>query len=353
MKKIATVLGEINPDKAGITLPHEHLLWDQSGYAEEVVGLNEKRKCSETVTLENRGDVVYYPFCYSDDLVLSDIDITIKEALEFKKAGGSTIVELSPGMFGRDPKAYYELAVMTGLNVVFGSANYIEDFWSEEEKKRTVMDIKNEIVDEFLNGIGLLKLKPGIIGEIGISDVDNENEINSLKGSALAQKEIGCPLNIHPSLFKKGGKGEPAQDGHKILDVIESCGGNINQVAISHCDLNHENYDYLDSIAKRGAYIEFDQFGMHLMCFSSFPKNYLPCDLQRVKAIKEQIRRGNLERILISHDICFKHLLKKWGGHGYSHIIKNIIPMMINYGEFTEEEIQMILIENPKRFLSW
>ena len=42
----------------------------------------------------------------------------------------------------------------------------------------------------------------------------------------------------------------------------------------------------------------------------------------------------------------------RWGGHGYAHILENIVPRLRREG-IIEEQIRMILVENPKRFLSW
>jgi phosphotriesterase-related protein len=351
MKKIMTFKGEIAPESAGITLPHEHLLWDQWAYTEKSSDPDQNLEFSKPVIAENRGDIEMRPFFYKDNLVNNDITISISEARAFKEAGGQTIVDMTPKQFNRQVEKLAQFVEATGLNLVFGVSDYLSMFWNEDEKKRSARDIKNEIVDEFKNGISGLKAKPGIIGEVGISSLNDVCELNSLKGAALAQAEIGCGLNIHPTLFTD--KGEYAKDGHHILDIIDQNGGNVAKTCISHCDLTFEDFEYHESLAGRGAYIEFDQFGMYAMTLSTLPGKYLPCDLHRVKAIKKLIDHGYLEKILISQDICFKHLMKKWGGQGYAHIINNIIPMMRDYAGISEEQINTIIIENPKNFLSF
>ena len=110
-----------------------------------------------------------------------------------------------------------------------------------------------------------------------------------------------------------------------------------------------EDYDYADSLAKRGAYIVFDQFGMELMTYEG---TFLPSDELRIRTVQEQIRRGNLEHILLSHDVAFKICLTRWGGFGYAHILENIVPRLRQKG-ISQEQIDTILIENPKRFLAW
>ena len=56
--------------------------------------------------------------------------------------------------------------------------------------------------------------------------------------------------------------------------------------------------------------------------------------------------------MLISHDICGLTRLIKFGGHGYGHIFRNILPMMRRRG-FTQAEIDAILVDNPRRLLAF
>lgn len=351
MKKIMTYQGEIKPDAAGITLPHEHLLWNQWAYQESCPESDKKSEYSKPVCLETRADVEMRPFFYKDNLKNNDIDVSISEAKAFSEAGGQTIVDMTPKQFNRDVSKLARFVEKTGLNLVFGVSDYLSMFWTDEEKKRSAQDIKTQIVDEFKNGVGATKAKPGVIGEVAISAMNNNYELSSLKGATMAQAEIGCGLSIHPTLFTE--KGEHAKDGHQILDIIDQSGGDISKTCLSHCDLTYEDFNYHQSLAIRGAFIEFDQFGMYAMTFSTLPGKYLPSDLHRVKAIKKLIDHGYLNNILISQDICFKHLMNKWGGNGYAHIINNIIPMMRDYAGISEEQINTIIIENPKRFLSF
>ena len=157
----------------------------------------------------------------------------------------------------------------------------------------------------------------------------------------MAQKELGCPVLIHTPIWEK--------DGHRILDTLVEAGADVRKVALSHLDPTMEDYEYADSLAKRGAYIVFDQFGMELMTHEGI---FLPSDGMRVRTIVEQIRRGNLERILISHDVAFKICLTRWGGFGYAHILENIVPRLLREG-VSQQQVDVILIENPRRLLSW
>jgi phosphotriesterase-related protein len=342
MAKAVTVLGEVNPDRLGVVLPHEHLLWDQKCWGHpDPQELGDREEFSKPVSLENRGKVVYHCFDYFDNLCQTDVEVAVAEARLFRYAGGGTICDVSSAGLGRDPKALYRIAVDTGLHIIMGSALYVAGSWTEEEKKRSPQDIKKVLLGEFLDGVGPMKVKPGVLGEVGISDIRNPHEVKSLQGSAMAQKQIGCPILIHTPIWEK--------DGNAILDVLQEAGADPRRVALSHLDPTMADYDYADSLAKRGAYIVYDQFGMYLMSTEGI---MIPSDNERITTLKEQIRRGNLKNILISQDVCFKILLTRWGGHGYAHILENIVPRLRREG-ISEEQIHTILVENPKRFLSW
>jgi len=53
----------------------------------------------------------------------------------------------------------------------------------------------------------------------------------------------------------------------------------------------------------------------------------------------------------VSHDIGTKHRLAAYGGHGFDHLLSNVIPWMRQKG-FTDDEIDMIFIRNPGRALT-
>jgi phosphotriesterase-related protein len=346
MAKVVTVRGEIDPQSMGVVLPHEHLLWDLRCWAHELPAeLAERQRMAEPVRLENRGHVVYHPFHYLDNLRQTDAGIAAEEATRFKLAGGGTICDVTPSMLGRDPAALRRISLATGLHIVMGSAFYVAGSWSEAEKKLGAQEIRDLLVREFREGAagghGGSAVKPGILGEVGVSDIDNPLERRSLAASGMAQKELGCPVSIHTPIWGK--------TGNAILDILEGAGADLEKVALCHLDPTMDDRDYADSLAKRGAYIEFDLFDTHIMSFEGV---FLPSDNDRIAAILDQVERGNLERILLSHDNCMKIKLTRWGGHGYAHILENIVPRLLAAG-LTAEQVRTILVENPKRHLSW
>ena len=68
--------------------------------------------------------------------------------------------------------------------------------------------------------------------------------------------------------------------------------------------------------------------------------------------IKRIADAGYSEKIVIGQDICTKHRLTKYGGHGYGHILENIVPKMRRKG-FSEELIHAITVGNPASILAF
>ena len=60
----------------------------------------------------------------------------------------------------------------------------------------------------------------------------------------------------------------------------------------------------------------------------------------------------NLEQILISTDVNLKMNLKRYGGYGYAHIVKNIMPLMVDLG-VNQEQVDRLVYENPKKLLDF
>ena len=64
------------------------------------------------------------------------------------------------------------------------------------------------------------------------------------------------------------------------------------------------------------------------------------------------VKEGYEDRILVAHDIHTKDRLVKFGGHGYSHILKNIVPKMLRRN-ISQHQVDKILIDNPKHWLTF
>uniref|UniRef100_A0A673JEI8 N-acetyltaurine hydrolase n=1 Tax=Sinocyclocheilus rhinocerous TaxID=307959 RepID=A0A673JEI8_9TELE len=174
-------------------------------------------------------------------------------------------------------------------------------------------------VSEVLHGADGTDIRCGVIGEIGTSWPITDSEKKVLRATAHAQTQLGCPVIIHPGR-NKAAPGEVIRIPHSPKQS---------------CLILKELLEF----AKMGSYLEYDLFGTEML---NYPFNLdvdMPSDSQRVQTLAFLIREGYEDRLLIAHDIHTKHRLTKYGGHGFSHILKNIVDK--------------ILIENPKQWLTF
>lgn len=340
--KIHAVNGLLEPVQLGKTMTHEHLLWDQlvwwGGDPEE---LSLRAAIHQPISMDSLGQVFYRPHRYLDNIQQFDVDLAISEALYLKKAGGSSLVDVTSLGLGRDPQALLAIANATGLNILMGSGYYQSSLLPAFMRTWTKQQHAAQIVDEFANGVKFTGIRPGVIGEIGMNDLNDPVDITRLRAAGLAQKQTGAPLFIHPIMLE--------QKGHQILDILEEEGADLAKVVLCHCDPTLMFPDYHHSLAQRGVYIEYDQFGLEFVIADWL---WLPRDIERIQAIQRQIEMGSLEHILVSQDVAFKTSLVKYGGWGYAHILRDLVPHMRHAG-ISEAQLQTILVANPARLLAF
>jgi len=77
-----------------------------------------------------------------------------------------------------------------------------------------------------------------------------------------------------------------------------------------------------------------------------------PSDEWRIETVMELIDEGYEDQLVFSQDVCYKVLLQKYGGYGYSHILEHIVPRLQRRG-VGDETIAKILETNPQRALTF
>ena len=315
---VMTVSGPVPKEALGVTLPHEHFFIDVRWACATTTEATGVALLEEPLTMRRLGALKRNPTVMKDNLFLSDPDLMAAEAMEFRKAGGRTIVDQSSVGTGRSPMAIRNLANVTGINVVMGCGFYLHG-----------------------------GLPATIIGEIGVRPSIEDWERKSLRVAAQAHRESGLPISIHVQAVPTipGFTGEP--NGLAVLDLLEEYGVRPDKVIISPTDAKI-HLEYMKAIMDRGAYAEFDHIGEEFYIDSA--DFHMASDMDRVQALAELVGSGCVQRILISQDVCFKTDLVAYGGWGYGHILNNVVPMMLKRG-ISRESIHTIMVSNPADLL--
>lgn len=299
---VMTVLGPVDADQLGFTLMHEHLF----------INLLPE---------------------YRLDGLLNDRSLMVEEALAFKRAGGSTIVECTSGGLQRRPEQLRQVAEETGLNIVMGSGFYRDPYlnraWFDENDVDAIADV---IVTDLEVGAEGTGIRSGIIGEVGADRwYISAAEERSFRAAARAHQRTGRTITTHSARWPVG----LAQ-----LDVLESEGVDLRRVVIGHCDSVPEP-SYHEAIAKRGAWVQFDTIRGNTAYDTKI----------RVEFILNLFEKGRGHQVLLSHDVCRRLHLKISGGFGFDYIPTKFLPELRKAG-LGDREIEQLTVGNPRRALT-
>jgi phosphotriesterase-related protein len=302
---IQTVDGPVDPASIGLTLTHEHVfleLWADDGQG--FIGQSR------------------------------DEDLLAAELGAFRDAGGTCLVDQTPGGAGRDPLGLRRLSERTSVAIVTGCGWYIESYYppSDDLARRSVADIAAQLEREIADGFDGTGVRPGIIGEIGagqgwISPLEERVH----RAAARAQVATGLPLATH-TLYHSAGAAQMALFDEEGVDPARVC--------IGHCD-TFPSLDYCLSVARWGGYVSIDNVG-HQAGDHELAVRGLVLDL---------IEAGHTERILLSQDVGQVHELRSRGGRGYTYLTETFLPELREAG-VPEETLSTITVENPRRWLT-
>jgi phosphotriesterase-related protein len=306
---IVTVRGPVCPHALGITAPHEHIIAD------------------------------IFRHSGNPDNILEDPDLAADELLYFRRAGGRTMVDVTPIELGRSPAKLRQIAERTDLNIVMGTGYYVDAVYPEVVHQHTSKQLAEAMIREIAEGVGEDKIRAGIIGEIGSGRYHmSAAEERVFRAAGRAQRATGAAITTHASL---------GHHGLQQLEILKEEGVDPQRVIVGHVDSSwHHDHDidlgYQMAVADQGACIEYDMVGWEQFC----------PDALRADNIAKMVERGYVQQILLSSDTCRRSFYHACQGRGYDDLLIRFIPVLRERG-VSEQAIQTMLVENPARMLAF
>jgi len=342
--KVQTVTGPVDPAEMGITLTHEHLLFDASTFISLPTEASLRDLYYQPVSFDNLGWIRHHGVGNRDNATLLSIDTAIEETMLYKQFGGGSLVDATSIGIARDPIGLARISRHTGIKIVMGAAHYVHQAHPVDMDDRTEDEIFETIVTDVIEGAEGTDVKSGIIGEVGCSWPLTDNERKVLRAAARAQRVTGAPILIHP------GRDETAP--FEIIEVLSEAGADLDRTIMGHIERTIFKLEDFKRVAESGCYVEWDLFGTEQSYYGANPKIDMPNDATRMDQIAYLASEGFGDKMVVAHDICSKSRLIKYGGHGYFYIISHIVPRMRARG-YTDELIEKILVGNPARILTF
>lgn len=337
--QIMTVLGPIAPEDLGVTLAHEHLLFDLRCLWEQPPAERAHLVDAEP-TPEYRAELERDLYHSKKTLHQDDQALAAREATRFREAGGATIVDLTTIGLGPDPDALRDIATATGLNIVAGAGYYREKCLPADVLDRSVDELADELERWVAEGMYGTDVRAGILGELGTMSPIRPFEERQLRAAAAVQRKTGVAINVHPAIW--------AHEHLRIIDVLDDAGADLSRVAISHCDQLVEP-DWHRQIAERGVMLCFDTFGAEFEYESDGSRE--PTDTERLDCLTRLLDAGRASQLLLSHDICSLLQLRRYDGPGYDHVPTTIVGRLRSAGA-SQADLDRLLIDNPRRLLA-
>jgi len=342
---VMTVTGAKTVDELGIILPHEHLLIDLRNQFSEFADPEKRRVSRQPVGADNLDVLRRNPYAIRDNLLLDDLELAIAEVGYFQRAGGTTIVDCTSIGIHRDPRKLRELSLRSGVNVIAGSGYYTHDTHPAEMERWSPAEIAARIIGDLIDGIDGTPIKAGVIGEIGTSQPIHPHERKVLLAAAIAFQRTGAPVYAHT--FPWG------DTGIEVTELLLKHGVTPDKLVICHTDVE-PNLDYIVTLLSQGVWIEFDNFGKTFEidpADRAFAGGNFVSDAERIQLLRRLVALGYAGQLLLTNDICLKMMLRAYGGDGYDHILRNIVPMLRGEG-LPEEIIDLLIRGNPRRLFS-
>lgn len=242
MEKIQTVLGDIKPEDAGITLTHEHfsLNFDKFYHAPpESLQKFFNEGVNAKIHMKNVGFIRQYPYGSKYNINYEDVDTheaVLNDVRIFKEFGGGTIVENTTCGINRSLKLMHDIAKETGVNVVAGTGYYLGMTQDSTTLGISVEQMVENYTKEILEGIQVpisatetIQIKCGIIGEIGSAYPISEFEKSAIVATGEAQSILKCGVTFHP------GRDSP-NSPFEVMRIYLEAGGDASKCVMSHLD---------------------------------------------------------------------------------------------------------------------
>jgi phosphotriesterase-related protein len=312
---VETVNGPIDVQELGFTLIHEHF-----------------RTADEGVRFQ-------FPYLYDEQ---AEWDAAIADANAVKGHGVKTVVEPSALFLTRDAAFSKRIADESGLQVVLATGVYTYDHLPQPLMNRNEDELADVFVHEIEHGIQGTAIKPAFIkcaaDEPGLTP--NIEKVH--RAAARASIRTGKPIMAHS---------RPASGtGPEQMRIFAEEGVDPAKVQVAHTG-DTDDLDYIERLLETGCWIGMDRYGLDI---------FLPIEPRNATVIA-LLERGHADRMFLSQDYCSsidwfpievqpalkENMVPKWS---MTLLFDEVIPELKARG-MTDEQLDQMMVENPKRWL--
>ncbi len=266
--------------------------------------------------------------------------------LDFKKAGGSLIVDNSGITMGRRADFLQALSRVTGVHIV-SSTGFTDElgtpghFFPDRGKDADYLAklFANEVtLGMVTDGMFRSAIKPGLIRTGYMRWPMTAMEENCHRGAARGSKRTGVSIYSWGSHTNIG-----------ALELLLAEGVDPSRIVIGHCDDGLALDAQRDrKIAQAGVYVAYDCIGWE----DKSLRDDAVSDDERAARVVELIQAGFKERVLLSSgSVGWRLDHEPTALHGYDCLLTSFVPRLRARG-VSDADLKTILEDNPRHVLS-
>ncbi len=322
MAHVETLTGPVDTNELGATLMHEHVFTLNPDY------------------LRNYGEGAWWD---EDPELAGAVDKLNRLAAK----GIDTIVDPTVLGLGRDIPRLQRIAERVGVKIIVATGVYTYDslpFPYGMTGPGTMLGGAEPMIADFVRditeGIGTTGVKAAFLKCAVEHDPLTADVERALRAVAKTSLETGAPITVHTNTREK--------TADRVLGILADEGVDMAMVVIGHAG-DSTDVDWLAGLADTGAILGMDRFGIDVFAGTD----------DRVATIVELVARGYADRMVLSHDASCRidwfgpdgpnlidTLMPNWN---YEHISDDVLPALHAAG-VTEQQIDTMLVENPRRY---
>ncbi len=316
MATVESVNGPIDVEELGPTLIHEHFRFRDEGAA------------------------MQWPHLYDEQ---DEIDKALADARGVLSHGVRTVVDPNAMTGGRDARFSKRVADETGVQIILATGIYTYEHLPQVFLNRDEDCIADVFAHDIEQGIQGTVIKAAFLKTACDAPGMVPNVEKLHRAAARASLRTGVPIMAHS---------QPSSGtGLEQVRVFEDEGVDLDKVQIAHTG-DTDDLDYIEKLLDTGVWIGMDRYGLDL---------FLPTD-KRNATVLALLERGYADRMFLSQDYCstldwfppeVQEALKasevpEWS---MTMLFESVIPELKERG-LTDEQLETMLVENPKRWLS-
>ena len=337
-----TVLGDIPAEQLGVTFTNEYLTFSWGSARRDLGELYDREAVTKRI---------------SDSVAAAKRDYNV-----------NTLVSSTTTELGRDVDMYAEVSRRTGVNIIASTGSYGQNaalslYWTIETSDQVEWYLMREITE----GVGKDKFKCGNITLAWAAHSPTTSEDNWMRAAARISRELATPISCHcvypeiPSQVQIQGSvplvrqeipttanGEEINPGIQMIDIMTSEGADPSRIKIDYHMSTGGHIEPLLQVLRRGVYMGFETLSIS------------EDDLQLVVGtIGALITSGYVDRLMVCPQTIGPGWIPKqpqWNrenwNQDHSYLHREVIPLMLKVG-IRDTDIEKMLVDNPKRFLSF